>query len=381
VGKRILIHYPVLNLGGAEMSTLRLARALCDRGWDTEIVVTTGGGPMEPALDPRVKLTRLRSRHTGLAASRAGLLRALPDALAYLGQRLREVAVSVSFLFKRYDAAIVGLHGLSPAFCCTWVRARRRLHMIRNDVGEVDRYGKVTPNIERYHRRIDAYVCVAQTVHEALVRRYPYVADKAVTIYNLIDPDGMRAQAKGAPDPFPAGGGLNVLSVCRLSEEAKGLTRMAHVCRRLADEGLDFRWYVAGDGPDRGLLETTISQLGLADRMILLGRQPNPFPWYAHADVVAVLSRYEGLCGAVNEAKVIGKPVIATTFSGISEQIEDGVGGLIVGNDEDAIVEGMRRMLTDAGLRARLAAGPLNPAILDDEAKLDALEALIGARS
>lgn len=383
MSKRLLIHYPVLNLGGAEMSILRLVRGLADRGWQVEVVVTTGGGPMEARLDPRAKLTRLRSRPSGnaIAAARtpSAFLRAVPDALTYAWQRLRERVVSVGFLFRRYDAAAVGLHGLSPAFCCTFVRADRRLHFIRNDVGEVDRRGKVTPNIERYHERIDAYVCVAQSVLEALVRRYPYVAPKAVTIYNLLAPEDMRRQAEGEPDPFAAyGSALKLLTVCRLLEEAKGLKRMAEVCRRLRDEGLDFYWFVAGDGPDRAVLEAKIRDLGLQDRLILLGRQANPFPYYRHADVVAVLSYYEGLCGAVNEAKVMGRPVIATTFSGITEQIEDGVGGLIVGNDEDAIVEGMRRILTDADLRARLARTPLAPAILDDEAKLDALEALMG---
>jgi len=384
VGKRILIHYPVLNLGGAEMSILRLVRGLADRGWQVDMVVTTGGGPLEGKLDPRVRLTRLRSRPSGNALAQArgvgGLLRAIPDLVIYAAQRIREAVISAEFLFRRYDVAAVGLHGLSPAFCCHWVRARTRLHFIRNDVGEVDRRGKVTPNIERYHRRIDHYICVADSVREALVRRYPYVEGKAVTIYNLLDPDEMRRRAEEEPNPFAAyGDGLKVLSVCRLLEEAKGLARMAEVCRRLLDEGLDFHWFVVGDGPDRALLEAKVRDLGLSERFILLGRQANPFPYYRHADVVAVLSYYEGLCGAVNEAKVMGKAVVATTFSGITEQIEDGVGGLIVANDEDAIVEGMRRVLTDAGLRARLGAGPLNPAILDDEAKLDALEALMGA--
>jgi glycosyltransferase involved in cell wall biosynthesis len=380
VGKRLLIHYPVLNVGGAEMSTLRLARALCDRGWDVEMVVTTGGGPMESALDPRVKLTALRSGAAGTRFTRAkglGKLFALDDLAAYALQRLREARVMRSFRSRDYDAAVVGLHGLSPAFVCETVNAKRRLHFIRNDLGACDANDKAARGIERFSGCIDAYVCVAETARQSLVRRFPQTAGKAVTIYNVIDAAGMRARAEGQPDPFPPGEGLKVLSVCRLSEEAKGLTRMARACRRLLDEGLDFRWYVAGDGPDRGLLEKAIAELGLTDRMILLGRQPNPFPYYAHADVVAVLSNYEGLCGAVNEAKVMGKAVIATTFSGVFEQLKDGESGLIVANDEDAIVEGLRRVLTDTELRARLAAGPLNPGILDDEAKLDRLEALL----
>lgn len=387
MSKRLLIHYPILNLGGAEMSLLRLIRRLVDRGWQVELVVTTGGGSLEPRLDPRVKLTALRSRQAGdrFAAARttAARLKALPDLAAYLFQRVREAAVKATYRFRRYDAAMVGLHGLSAAFCCDWVRARRRLHWIRNDVTRTEAADKVVRTIERHHERIDCYVCVAKSAHEALITRFPQVASKAVTIHNVIDAEDMRRQAEGHANPFAGyGEGLKVLTVCRLSDSAKALFRMARAHRRLLDEGLDFHWFVAGDGPDRAALQALVAELGLGERFILLGRQANPFPWYRHADLVAVLSNYEGLSGAVNEAKVIGKAVIATAFSGAAEQLENDVSGLIVENDEEAIVAGMRRVLTDGAYRARLAKGPLGKAILDDEAKLDALEALmLGART
>lgn len=380
--KRLLVHYPVLNLGGAEMSILRLTQRLADRGWQVELVVTTGGGALESRLDPRVKLTALRSRSAGdrFASARTigARLRALPDLAAYVFQRIREVVVSAGYLFRRYDVAAIGLQGLSPSFCCDWVRADRRLHWIRNDVVRVNHGDKIARLIERYHRRTDHYVCVAEASREAFVARFPQLEPKAVTIHNVIDAEGMRAQAQGHADPFAAWGDvLKVLTVCRLEEAGKGLFRMARVHRRLLDEGLDFHWFVAGDGPDRAALKALIAELGLGERFILLGRQPNPFPWYRHADLVAVFSYYEGLCGTVNEAKVMGKAVIATTFSGVAEQLENDVSGLIVENDEEAIVAGMRRVLTDGGYRARLAKGPLGKAIADDEAKLDALEALM----
>ena len=51
---------------------------------------------------------------------------------------------------------------------------------------------------------------------------------KAVTLYNVIDAAGMRAQAEGHADPFAAyGARLKVLTVCRLADEAKALFREA----------------------------------------------------------------------------------------------------------------------------------------------------------
>lgn len=251
--------------------------------------------------------------------------------------------------------------------------------MVRNDATD-DARGRLRRNVVQYGAVIDTYVCVSGTVRDALVARFPQLAPKSVCIYNLLQPERMRAQAAAAPDPFIVAGdrqGPRVLSVCRLQESQKALLRMVDVHRRLLSDGIAHTWHVLGDGPDRGLLEQAIAAHGVAGSFILHGAVSNPFPWYVHADLVAVLSRYEGLCGVVNEARVLERPVIATRFAGIDEQIESGVNGLIVEQDIDAIVAGMRRLLGDAALRSRLAAGGYPDALMDDGAKIDALLALV----
>ncbi|HMT39271.1 MAG TPA: hypothetical protein PKD02_11345, partial [Thermomonas sp.] len=57
---KILLHYPVLNTGGAEHSTLRLMSALVERGCEVHLVLTVGGGSLEPRIDPRVAVHHLR---------------------------------------------------------------------------------------------------------------------------------------------------------------------------------------------------------------------------------------------------------------------------------------------------------------------------------
>ena len=145
---------------------------------------------------------------------------------------------------------------------------------------------------------------------------------------------------------------------------------------RLVQAGHDFRWYVAGEGADRALFELAIAERGLCDRVVLLGRLTNPFPAYAAADVVVMPSYYEGLNGAVNEAKVAGRAVVATRVSGIDEQIINGETGLIVDNDEDDLVRGIGAVISDAVLRARLTNDRMPAALLDDSVKLQRLEAL-----
>lgn len=381
--RTVLFHYPILNVGGAEMSSLRLMKTLVERGWRVTLVVTTGGGPLEPLLDPRVRLFPLRFQaHGNRYLGASGLVQrliAIPDLLAYAASILIGEVRALGFLMRRFDAAATLLHGTSTAFLRDRVRAGRRLHFIRNDLSRVDPDGSVARAIGRAEPAIDAYVCVSEVSRRALVAAVPQTANKAHAIYNILDADTMRHRMTQGPAPFrpDESGAVRLLTVCRLTESAKGLVRMTRVARRLVEAGLDFRWYVVGDGGDRGLMEAAIAAEGLQDRLVLLGAMDNPFPAYRAADVVVLASYFEGLCGMVNEAKVAGRAVVAVRVSGIEEQLVDGESGLILDNDEDSLVEGLARILGDSVLRDRLTNDYLPPALLDDTAKLDRLEALM----
>mgnify|MGYP005752228647 FL=1 len=378
---KILLHYPVLNAGGAERSTLRLLAALADRGCEVHLVLTVAGGRLEAEVDPRVVVHHLRDTVGDFPTKVSGVGEAFRFALggiSWIRGRLQQARRSMRIAAIEFDAAIAGLHGLSPNFICKRVRARRRFVMVRSDASD-DRRGRLARNIERYEPLIDGYVCVSQSVLASLVALYPQTRTKAVRIYNLIDPDGMRIGAMQDADPFAMEpSGLRVLSVCRLQESQKALLRMVEVHARLLEAGLAHVWHVLGDGPDRALLENEVERRGVSATFKLHGSVRNPLPYYRYADICAVLSRYEGLCGVVNEARVLERPVIATRFAGIAEQIEDGVNGLVVEQDVEAICEGLTRLICDPVLRERLACGGYPQALLDDDSKLDALLEVIG---
>lgn len=381
--KRLLLHYSVFHLGGAEMSTLRMIKALADRGWSITLVITTGGGTAEHMIDPRARVVRLRPGVEGEQFTSAKTLPqrivALPDLLLYAIYRTIGGLRMQLFRFQHFDAAAVLLMGMPSNFVRRFVRASVKAIWIRNDLAQADPKGQVAARLNAAAPEIDHFVCVSETARASLVAVCPEAQHKASVVYNLLDPAEMRNRATLAPAPFPddlLGGVVKVLSVCRLSEKSKALLRLVRVCRRLVDTGLNLHWYIVGDGPDRAMFREAIDAAGLSGHITLLGRLDNPFPAYAAADLVAMLSNYEGLCGVVNEARVLERPVIATQVSGIAEQLTDGVNGVIVEQDEDAIVAAMTRLLKDPTLRSRLATGGYPEVLLNDETKLDQLEAL-----
>ncbi len=100
------------------------------------------------------------------------------------------------------------------------------------------------------------------------------------------------------------------------AKDQRTLIRAAHRARALCPE---LHWAIAGEGPERGALTALVGQLGLADRMHLLGHVERVDALLADSDVVVMSSRAEGLGTVVLRAVALGKPVVATRAGGLPE--------------------------------------------------------------
>jgi teichuronic acid biosynthesis glycosyltransferase TuaC len=81
---------------------------------------------------------------------------------------------------------------------------------------------------------------------------------------------------------------------------------------------------VAGEGEERARLEALIAQLGVGDRVRLLGARPHAevARLLAAADIVALASQSEGLANVWVEALACGTPVVAPPIDGAPEAID-----------------------------------------------------------
>lgn len=360
----VLFHYSVFHRGGAEKSTLRMMKAFLKNGWRVKLVLNFKGGTMENELPPEIKVEYLAN--FPIQWYRNIVLRCLFRAIDRLTQPFR----FRKYKTQTYDLACIGLQGLDPRFVCDVVNARKKLIFIRNDISLCANWEGVVSNIETYKEAIDQIICVSGTVKQSVDTLIPSCAHKAKVVYNIIDAADMRAKLDGAMNPYQDTEQLKVVSVCRMVDKAKGLFRMLRAYDRLYQRGIVFDWYFVGDGADLPKMKDMTKDKPYREHLHFEGEKKNPFPYYKYADLVAVLSYYEGLCGIVNEAKVSGAAVIATEFSGIHEQLTHGENGWIVENDEDAIVVGLERVLTDHALREHMKNTMYPDAILNDDDKI-----------
>jgi colanic acid/amylovoran biosynthesis glycosyltransferase len=123
---------------------------------------------------------------------------------------------------------------------------------------------------------------------------------------------------------------FRILTVGRL-HPVKDHSFLVRACARIRDQGLDFRCEIAGEGPERHQLESLIRELGLEDRVMLLGHtsteQTNSL--YMSADLVVLTSRSEGIPLVLMEAMARGKLVLAPAITGIPELVIPGKTGFL----------------------------------------------------
>ena len=108
---------------------------------------------------------------------------------------------------------------------------------------------------------------------------------------------------------------------------------------------LAIRWYVLGEGELREAILRQIESAGLEKDFILLGVKKNPYPYYKGCDYYVHATGFEGKSIAVQEAQILGKPILATDCSGNREQIENGVDGRLCNLDPYSISEQLLDMI------------------------------------
>jgi L-malate glycosyltransferase len=86
---------------------------------------------------------------------------------------------------------------------------------------------------------------------------------------------------------------------------------------------------LVGDGPEMSTVCNLVTQLGLRDKVLFLGKQDNLADLYSLSDLMLLLSEKESFGLVALEAMACGVPCIGTDVGGIPEVIEDGVNGFI----------------------------------------------------
>ena len=88
----------------------------------------------------------------------------------------------------------------------------------------------------------------------------------------------------------------------------------------------------------------------LQDYIYPIGMKENPIPYYKKCDVFYQPSRHEGKPMVITEGFIMGLVPVVTEYTSANEQIRNGIDGLVFDNNDEALYQGMKKLLQSPGI-------------------------------
>ncbi|MDP8969933.1 MAG: glycosyltransferase family 4 protein [Actinomycetota bacterium] len=338
-------------VGGMQHHTAQLARELDCRGVAQTVLTSrlAGRAGQEPLgrygtiRRTGFPLARLRQLWSVGAFVHALGRRTPPVDLvhAHQGEDIAALAIALLAARRRACPLVVTLHCSVRHTFRAWSWRARLLRLLGGFVEKaaIDRADAVITLTASAARR-----CIDGGKGPGAVRVIP----------SGVDPTRFTA---GLPDPFPQIGRPRIVYVGRLAPQKSVTTLVDAFCRMPVDPS---QLVIVGDGPERSMLESKARRSAHRDRIHFTGFVPHrEVPAVlAHADVLALPSRYEELGSVLVEGMQSGVAIVASSVGGIPEVIEHGRTGLLVppGN-ATTLATALRSVLTRPGLARQLGDG------------------------
>lgn len=260
------------------------------------------------------------------------------------------VSRSIKSLDKKYDVAIGYLEKNPIYFCVDKVNANKKIGFIHNDYDKLCMDSSID---HKYFEELDSIVTVSESCEDVLKKWFQKYKEKIKVMYNIVSPKIIKKMANDYISIDEKK--INIVSVGRLNYQ-KGFDMAIEACELLKNDGYDFTWSILGEGEERLTLENMIKERNLEDVFILKGIQENPYPYIKQADIYVQPSRFEGKSIAIDEAKILHKPIVVTNFTTAKDQIYDEENGLIADMNSEAIYTGIKRLIDSYEIREKLSA-------------------------
>lgn len=250
---------------------------------------------------------------------------------------------------KEYDVAIGYMEKNPIYFSVDKVKARKKIGWIHTNYGIL----KHSLNFEeKYFNKLDYIVTVSDECAEILKKLFIKQVPKVRVIENIILPSLINKMAN--EKVLENNKHFKIVTVARLAPP-KGIDIALEACKILVEDRCEFIWYVIGDGIQHKDLDKKIYELELENNFKLLGTKPNPYPYIKEADIYVQPSRYEGKSIAIEEAKILSRPIVVTNYKTVKDQIDNEVNGVIVETNSKGIYEGIKKLMYSSELRNRLS--------------------------
>ncbi|MCC7233213.1 MAG: glycosyltransferase [Bacteroidia bacterium] len=323
------------RMGGAEKTAVTLSNAFSAWGHTVDLITLQGEGAFGSLASPTVNIVTLGKRRARFAVfpMMAYLKKNRPDAIIVMQPHIQLLVLIASRFVRSKCRVIVNEQST-----------------FSKNVSESERLGWMMKQIYRYCiGRSDAVVAVSSAGAGDLKKVFPFLKSKIRIIYNPLGFPG----ENGNTDPvlIPKRDLPLILGAGRLSPEKDFSTLITAFS--MVVKSTPARLIIAGEGPERNMLELLTERLGCRESVTFPGYVGDMQSLYQEADVFVLSSRYEGLPLVLVEALAAGNKIVATDSpGGTSEILAAGkFGELVPVGDSSKMAASILNQLSHSGGR------------------------------
>lgn len=315
---RVLFVINGLGRGGAEHSFVNDSAELVRRGHDVHVCIlygACGDYPLANTLDPAITRHALRAR----SLWDVGAFRRLRRIVTQNAYDVVYTTLNDANMFTRF--ALVGL----PS---------RLVRREANLLAKKPLWQRILDVL--FDWRTQAIIAVSQQIADELVRLMPWKRASVYVLRNAVSL-GRRVDVTRESPAIVCVGSLT---------PKKNHAVLIEAVIRARTQGIPIRLDIIGEGAERPQLEALIRAKGAGEYIRLVGELSHDkvLVAYAHAQIFALPSLWEGSPNVLLEAMAHGLPVIASDIPSIREIVGEKAGLLVSPCDVDAWVHGVQKI-------------------------------------
>ena len=235
----------------------------------------------------------------------------------------RPFRTGIAKLLRQIHPDVVFVHEYSPVSIVISLLKRRFKYRLYVTTSDNLSMAEASSGLKAWARhfvlsRSEGAILYSREVAAFYQRRFPWL--RTGICPNIQDPARLFAYRKEFVDPLPEGGRV-ILYIGRLVY-VKGLDLLLEAYAHTSHSGRTL--VLLGEGAERDALQGQAERLGIADEVRFVGFRTGAalYQWYDRADFFILPSRYEPFGAVVNEALILGCPVVASRFNGALDFLE-----------------------------------------------------------
>ena len=332
--KKVLFFIHDLMHGGAEKVLVNLVNNMDKNKFDVTVLTLFDEGVNKKFLDKSVNYKYVFKK-------------------SFRGNTLVLKLFSPQFLYKymikdEYDIVVAYLEGSCTRIISGCnddnVKKFAWVHITESKEEFIKSYKSLEEAIECYEK-FNKIVCVSNDIVEHF-KSLTGIKENVITKYNTNETEKILKLSKEKIDDVVLDKSyINICSVGKVVE-SKGFMRIAHVCKKLIDEGYKIRIYILGIGNQQNDIEKYLKLNHIENNFNFIGYKENPYKYVSSCDIFVSSSYKEGFSTAVTEALIVGTPVVSTQCSGSHELLgKHNEYGIVVENDENGLYSGLKKLL------------------------------------